>query len=312
MHTAFLNQQAKKELAIKELKELTVVLKGNHTSMVVMTSDEYLDFILLLKVRSGMNFMQAIDWVSNVISRSSEISVLAKNEWNAYKELVKSAGSYLPAVLDAVTLVALAKEMKKGGDIFGKYKVSAHPGPAYIVLEGYSGLREKLQGTKYLASNPQVVSMGVGKLGVAKSIKGGIIVSVIFSVAFHSLDQLLNDKATWHDFVAGVSVDIVTAATGGAIAWGMVSAVLGGAAMVAIGPIAFVVVAGTGLAWALSVLGNHFEVTERIATMLKESEARVLQNLQQIHSEVRKGLNYADEDPVGFMHRLFAVPYLGR
>ncbi len=46
--------------------------------------------------------------------------------------------------------------------------------------------------------------------------------------------------------------------------------------------------------------------------MLKESEARAIENIQQIHSEVRKGLNYADEDPIGFMHRLFAVPYLGR
>lgn len=154
--------------------------------------------------------------------------------------------------------------------------------------------------------------MGVGKLGVAKFIKGGFIVSVVFSIAYHSLDQLMNDKSTWHDFIAGVSVDVLAAATGGAIAWGMVSTIVGGAAMVAIGPIAFVVVVGAGLAWALSVVGNHFDLTAKIAKMLKESEARAAENLREIQSEVKRGLNYADEDPIGFMHRLLAVPYLGR
>ena len=46
--------------------------------------------------------------------------------------------------------------------------------------------------------------------------------------------------------------------------------------------------------------------------MLKESKASAEEYLQHIHSEVRKGLNCADEDPIVFMHRLFAVPYLGR
>lgn len=235
-----------------------------------------------------------------------------KNAWREYKDTLKSAGTYVPTVLDAATLAVLGSEMRKGGDILAKYKVNTHSGATYIVLEGYAGLREKLQGTKYLANSPKVVSMGVGKLGVAKSIKGGFIVSVVFSITFHALDQLMNDKSTWHDFVAGVSVDVLTAATGGAIAWGMVSTIVGGAAMVAIGPIAFVVVVGAGLAWALSVVGNHFDVTAKVAKMLKESEGRAAENLREIRSEVRRGLNYADEDPIGFMHRIFAVPYLGR
>ncbi|MDO6421833.1 hypothetical protein [Saccharophagus degradans] len=118
MHTAFLNQMAKKELVRKELNELTEVLKGNHNCMVVMTSGEYLDFLLLMKVRSGMSFIQAVDWVSSLILLSDEISVNAKKSWNTYKDVLKSVGNYVPAVLDAVTLFVLAKEMKKGGGSF--------------------------------------------------------------------------------------------------------------------------------------------------------------------------------------------------
>lgn len=36
----------------------------------------------------------------------------------------------------------------------------------------------------------------------------------------------------------------------------------------------------------------------------------MIKSFEEIQSETRKGLNYMDEDPVGFMHRLFGIPYL--
>lgn len=151
--------------------------------------------------------------------------------------------------------------------------------------------------------------MAVGKLGVAKAIKGGVIISIVFTVVFHALDQLMNDKATWHDFFAGVAVDVAAATAGAAIAWGVVSAVVGATAMAAIGPIALVVVVGAGMTAALNAIGSHFGVTSKLAGLLKEAEQRMLDSIEEVKWEVRRGLNYADEDPVGFMRRLFGVPY---
>lgn len=83
-----------------------------------MISDEHLDFLLLMKVRAGMSFAQAVDWVSDIISSSNQLSVAAKNAWREYKATLKSVGTYVPAVLDAATLTVLASEMKKGRRYF--------------------------------------------------------------------------------------------------------------------------------------------------------------------------------------------------
>lgn len=212
---------------------------------------------------------------------------------------------------DARVLAILAAEMHRGGHILSKYRVNIHAGQAYVVLKGYPGLRNQLTGTRYLLNNPKVISMGIGKLGAAQAIRSGVVISIVFSVAFHTIEQLINDRATWHDFLAGVTMDVATAVTGASIAWGAVSTVVGSTAMAAIGPIALVVVVGAGNTMALNAVSDNFELTERLAVMLKEAESRLVANMNQIKNEVRRGLNYANEDPTGFMHRLFGVPYYG-
>lgn len=278
-----------------------------------MTPEEFVDFVISQKMASGMTLAQTTAWVDGLIEASAEIPANVKQTWAASKNTVKDTGAYLPVFSDAKALAVLAADMKKGGNMFAKYRISSHVGKAYIVFEGYPGLRTHLTGTRYLVNNPKVVSMGVGKLGAANAIKGGLVISIIFSVASHAIEQVLNDRATWHDFVAGVSVDVVSAITGGAIVWGVVSAVVGGTAMAAVGPIALVVVVGVGagVTYASAAVANHYNITERLANMLREFESPMRENYRNMKNEVKKGLNYADEDPVGFMHRLFGVPYFG-
>jgi hypothetical protein len=91
-------------------------------------------------------------------------------------------------------------------------------------------LRSQLNGTRYLLNNLKVIQMGIGKMGAAHAIRGGVVIAIVFSVFFHALDQMMNDRATWHDFAAGVGFDVATAVTGAALAWGVVSTVVGGTA----------------------------------------------------------------------------------
>ncbi|AFU98415.1 hypothetical protein M5M_06100 [Simiduia agarivorans SA1 = DSM 21679] len=53
------------------------------------------------------------------------------------------------------------------------------------------------------------------------------------------------------------------------------------------------------------------EMIKWLMSDLVDAEHLLSERLNELKSEVRKGLNYADEDPVGFMHRLFGVPYFG-
>ena len=290
--------------------ELERSLKKNEHTLVVMDPKEFIDFVVRQKLRSGVSKEDVFEWMDSVIMSAKEISSTTKQTWQENKSYVKSYGSYVPALADTKVLAALAYDLHKGGSVFTTYQVKTYSGRAYVMFKGYPGLRSQLTGSRYLANNPKVVSLGIGKLGAAKAIKGGLVFSVVFSVAFHSIEQLLNDRATWHDFVAGVSVDVVSAVAGSAIAWSTVSTVVGATAMATIGPIALVVVVGIGATYALSTISDHYGLSKKLSQLLKEAESRMIQNLEEIQRETRRGLNYMDEDPIGFMHRLFGIPYL--
>lgn len=295
----------------QETQSLSNALSQNQHSLIVMCPDEFIDFVARQKQSEGLSKEGAYQWISSVVENAKELASRSKAMWNDYSAKVKAGGSYLPVLSDTKALALLAVEMRRGGHLLSKYQVKNYGGRAYVIIKGYAGLRQQLTGTRYLANNPTVVSMAIGKLGALKAIKGGVVISIVFSVTFHALDLLINDQATWHNFVAGVAVDVASATAGAAIAWSAVSAMVGATAMAAVGPIALVVFVGAGATYLLGLLADHFELTTRLSTLLKEAEARMRKSYEQTTREIRKGLNYAEEDPVGFMHRLFGIPYLG-
>lgn len=290
--------------------ELERSLKKNEHTLVVMNPEEFIDFIVCQKVRGGISREGVYDWMDSVIMKSGEVSPMTKQVWQENKSYIKSYGSYMPALADTKVLAVLAYDLRKGGGLFTSYQIKTYSGRSYVIFKGYAGLRSQLNATRYLANNPKVVSLGVGQLGAAKAIKGGLVLSIVFTVAFHSVEQLLNDRSTWHDFVAGVSVDVVSAVAGSAIAWSTVSTVVGAAAMATIGPIAIVVVVGIGATYVLNAIGEHYELSGKLSRLLKTAECRMRESVEEVQRETRKGLNYMDEDPVGFMHKLFGIPYL--
>lgn len=110
--------------------------------------------------------------------------------------------------------------MKHSGRVFSNYRIKRYRDAEYVFFCGYSGLRQDLKGTRYLANNPKVVSMGIGQAGIKEVVKGGFIVSISISAGFHAVDQLMDDERTWHHFVGNIAVDIVIAAAASGIAWG--------------------------------------------------------------------------------------------
>lgn len=290
-------------------QQIQAALKNNQHTLVQMNSDEFFDFMFNVQRLKGKSQSQIIEWVDIALEKKKVVS----KEWELYKSNIKTGTSFIPFGMDSLVLGALALEMKRGGNTFAKYQIKTYNGKPNVIFKGYAGLRKDLTGTKYLANNPKVVSFGVGKLGAANAIKGGFIASVIISATFHSFEQMLSDKATWHDFVGGVSVDIGIAAVSSGIAWGAVATYVGGAAaMVAIGPMVAVVVVGA----ALTVLTNAFidsdVLSNRISESLREAEQRLKDNLLKIKYEAKRLENSYEKDPIGFMYRLFGIPYFER
>jgi len=180
-----------------------------------------------------------------------------------------------------------------------------------VIINAYPSLRAHLTGTKYLANNPKVVSIGVGKLSANSAIKGGFVVSLIISVTFNALDQLLNDNATWHTFVAGVAVDM--AVVGAAIVTAEIlinlGAAIGGTVIAGSALFPLAIVVGVGVVFAYTFQDTSPYV-KSLVVELQELEQKLKNNVIQIRGQVKKIEKDYQEDPYGFMSRSFGIPVL--
>ncbi|WP_018694246.1 hypothetical protein [Algicola sagamiensis] len=280
------------------------LLKQNQHTFVQMNSQEFFQLAWNVKRLEGYSFEQFSAWVDTTLEKSGVVS----EQWQQYRGTIKNSSGWIPVVMDSLALTAIAREMHRGGKVFAKYRIKMFGGNPHIIFEGYAGLRRHLTGTKYLASNPKVVTLGVGKLGAKQAIKGGFIISVIVSAAFHFVDQLFNDEKTWHDFVGGVAVDVAAGATAAATA--IVTPIVGAVSMAAVGPLIAVVAVGAGLVMLTNLLIDTDSIANSIATSLRVAENNLKDSMRDLKRGIQKVERSFFDDPIGFMHRLFAVPQI--
>ncbi|WP_282131627.1 hypothetical protein [Pseudoalteromonas aliena] len=176
-------------------------------------------------------------------------------------------------------------------------------------MTSYPGIRAHLTGTRYLASNPKLFTIGVGKLEAAKAMKGGFVLTLVISVTFHATDYLLNDQKTWHDLVAGVAVDM--AVVGAAIATtstilGVASAasatIIAGTVLV---PLLVVVIVGVAFSIAFSDTSDYVKV---LSEELRNIENKIQSGVVKIRAGAQKINNEYKENPNEFLHEIFGVP----
>ncbi|WDE09547.1 hypothetical protein [Thalassomonas haliotis] len=300
------NHQSSSSLTAKELQrqyQIADLLTANQHTFIQMSSQEFIELVLSIKKLQGLTDLQAMDWL---VLRLNDAHF--NQHWQEQRSTFKGLSSYIPVTLDVKALTALAAEMQRSGNMFSKYQVKTYSGKAHIIFKGYPALRQHLTGTRYLASNPKVIQLGVGKLGAMSSIKGGFIISLIVSAAFHSIEQLLDEEKTWHYFVAGISVDASIALGSTAIAGALVSMAVGTATMVTIGPLIAVVLIGSMIAYGANVLIDTNKLTLQFAHLLRQAETNFNGNISSVKNKINQIHKQSNEDPLGFMQRLFAIP----
>lgn len=187
-------------------------------------------------------------------------------------------GSAIAAGADTKMLAALAMDMKRSGSIFGRYYVQTQGGKQYLVFKGRAGLRQVLTGTRYLANNTKVMSLGVGGQALKESAKGGLLISVVFSLSINSLTWLFKDEFRWTDWLATVSTDILKAVI--ASAAGYAAAVTAAAfTSIAVIPLAMGLVVAIGIAWFLYQVDQHYGITSALIEKLENTEERIKQDI---------------------------------
>ncbi|MEH6395998.1 hypothetical protein [Pseudoalteromonas sp.] len=159
-----------------------------------------------------------------------------------------------------------------------------------------------------MASNPKLFTIGVGKLEAAKAMKTGFALTLIISVTFHAVDQLLNDQKTWHDLVAGITVDmaVVGAAIATTFAVTYFATAFAGAVIVTTAAIPLLIVVSVGIAFtALTMVFSTDPIADAIAYKLRELESNLRSEMIEVNKKLEKGFS---EDPYAFFNSLFGVP----
>ena len=284
--------QRQRQLQIKTL------LAGNNHTLLLMNSAEFVDYIISVKMKQGKSRSEAVDWIDGVLAQHNSASSI----WERIKDPLKTGAGLYPLFDDMKALAIIAVAMQRQGNAFGKFKIKIYNGSPAIIISSYPGIRAHLTGTRYLASNPKLFTIGVGKLEAAKAMKTGFVISLIISVTFHAIDQALNDQKTWHDLVAGIAVDM--AVVGAAIATSSAIIAMGGTliAGIAIAPLIIVVSVGFLFAWVFS---DTTAYVDYVVKSLRIAEKNIIDKKIIINNQIQQLKESYKESPVDFMKNFF-------
>lgn len=146
---------------------------------------------------------------------------------NENVELIKSQGINVAGLArDSKNIAVLMRDFKRSGNVLGRYTTSVRAGRKYIIFKGNHKLREIIRGTRYTASNPMIMKLGIGLRGATTLVKGSMVVTLIVSPLINSLSWLFDPKFGWQDFLKGMASDLVLAflaAVAGALVAGILS-----------------------------------------------------------------------------------------
>ncbi len=284
------------------------ILSGNNHTLIQMNSAEFVDYIISVKMKQGKSRSEVVDWLDELLEEHNSLS----SKWKRIKDQLKTGGGLYPLFDDVKALAIIAVAMQRQGNVFGKFKIKVYNGSPAIIMSSYPGIKAHLTGTRYLASNPKLFTIGVGKLEAAKAMKGGFVLTLVISVTFHATDYFLNDQKTWHDLVAGVAVDM--AVVGAAIVTtstilGVASSASAGLATIIAGtvlvPLLVVVVVGVAFSIAFSDTSGYVKV---LSEELRNIENKIQSGVVKIRAGAQKINNEYKENPNEFLHEVFGVP----
>lgn len=252
---------------------LGVAFKKNQHDVYVLNAEEMVQLWVAEQKNSGKSKLQI------------EANFLKLTETPLAKRLDlygrEFGGTVISAAENSKMLSALALDMKRSGSIFGRYYVQTQGGKQYLVFKGRAGLRQVLTGTRYLANHTKVMSLGIGGQALKESAKGGLLISVVFSITINSLSWLFKDEFRWTDWLATISTDVLKAVIAGTAAYVTGAAIAGKAAAgtVAILPIAAGLFVAVTFAVGLYLIDQHFGITAALIEHLERKEESVKQDL---------------------------------
>lgn len=191
------------------------------------------------------------------------------------QELKKRIETVLGNVATGQSSVVAARLLRDFQGL-GRYVEKTYQGRRYIIFKGYPGLRRVFQGTRYLADNPRIVAMGIGRLGVKDSVAAGARLTIVLIGAYRIVEHLLNDEATLGRLIGTLAMDVVKIAA----AWAASAAAGAAVAMIGVASTSLVVggliasiFAGLAASIALEAADARYGLTEKLVAQMESALA---------------------------------------
>lgn len=184
-------------------------------------------------------------------------------------EITLKIGDFLSAHATDITGARQLQKLFKEFGFLGKAYQKTIKGKSFIIFKGRAGLRKIFTGTKYQISNSKILSFGIGKAGVARSIKVGPVLSLVFVNAWNIAEYFINDKGTLADLGVNIISDSVKTVLAG-VAGGIVAGVAVSLGAPIIVPIALGLVVGIVVGEILDRADNKWKITESIKIWANE------------------------------------------
>ncbi|MFA0249002.1 hypothetical protein AB4480_05685 [Vibrio sp. 10N.261.45.A4] len=252
---------------------LRTQLQNSHTEVMLLTLEE------AFRVLQSWGWMDTKDtWKSMTTSTGSQVMI---NYGVNGKDVVTTSmviAQFNIHGLKATKLGLKATFGMKMSMYFNKI------GTEMISLSGYSGLRRILTGTTYRLDNPKIVQLGIGKYGLANSIKSGTILTFYVAAGFRVLDYILNDEVYLTTLIGSLATDIVKIALAAAV-----SGMVGAASLAFVSFVAFnlAVVVGAGLAtsYVLNEIDEHYGITPKVIELLEKAQQEAVEKALQLKED---------------------------
>ncbi|WP_449567242.1 PAAR domain-containing protein [Lelliottia nimipressuralis] len=170
-------------------------------------------------------------------------------------------------IKDVVTTSMLVSQLGSFGIKATVY--ANHKGTELIKLSGYPGIRKILNAPVFAAKNPQIVDIGIGKYGLAKTIIEGARLTFYVAAAYRTVNFLMNDETSLAEFIGSLATDMVKIGIGSAIVWGV--------GLVLVTPwiaanLAIVVVVGAVASITLNALDDKFGITDKVVAYIESAQ----------------------------------------
>ncbi|GKT21435.1 hypothetical protein [Acidovorax sp. SUPP3334] len=251
----------------------------NQVDVLVLTQGQYMS-ILQDKARNSA----ALEF--------SLRKMLSQSTFGQYwqKEFSPNAGEPWvgPVAQGANDALAITKTLNAIGIAgIGSYIKTTAAG-TYIIIKGYSARRSSaLQGTRYLATHPKMLQLGLGMKSLQGIAKGGFMLGVVVSTGIELMDFMFNDEKTMYDLVGGIGVEAVKGGLGALVAYGLGAFFGGMVTTVAVLPLVFMAVVAVGAGIGLNVLDRDYKIKSNVIAALKTLPENTAQGLYYIDTKVQ-------------------------